>query len=172
MQRIINLKIKNRESFRPFAPAILAEYANEWFDLKASSPYMLIVSPLRDDKKNRQPSDQIALTGLDKAKQIRADIPAVIHVDYSARIQTVDGTYHPRFHQLIEAFRRETGYPLLINTSFNVRGEPIVESPTDAFTCFMRTDMDYLVIGSAFLKKSEQNVWTEKTDWKKQFELD
>ena len=172
MQRTMNLKIKNRESFRPFAPAMLAEHVQEWFDLDTISPYMLIVAQLREERKILQTSNEPPRRGLDKVNEVRAEIPAVIHVDYSARIQTVDGKHNPRFRKLIESFHQQTGCPILINPPFNVRGEPIVESPSDAFTCFMRTEMDFLVIGSFFLKKSDQEAWSEEIDWRAQFELD
>ncbi|GLQ49410.1 carbamoyltransferase [Dyella flava] len=172
MQRTMNLKIKYRESFRPFAPAILAEHAGDWFDLDTVSPYMLIVAGLRNDRRKALDARDAARVGLDKVNAVRADIPAVIHVDYSARIQTVDGHHNNRFRRLLEDFHARTGCPIVINTSFNVRGEPIVESPRDAFTCFMRTGMDCLVIGSAFLEKKAQAAWNEKIDWRVQFELD
>ncbi|MEP2781311.1 MAG: carbamoyltransferase [Pseudoruegeria sp.] len=171
MQRNMNLKIKNRESFRPFAPAILAEQADNWFELDAISPYMLIVANLRQDRRLITATNE-RRTGLDKVNEARAEIPAVVHVDYSARVQTVDGKQNPIFRKLIEAFYQETDCPILINTSFNVRGEPIVESPMDAFTCFMRTEMDCLVVGSLFLEKTKQAAWVEDSDWRKQYELD
>ncbi len=169
MQRTMNLKIKNRESFRPFAPAILADQVQEWFELASPSPYMLIVAPVHPHHRLSSSSKR---HGLDRVNDVRSDIPAVIHIDYSARVQTVDGVYNPRFHSLLQDFFQRTGCPILINTSFNVRGEPIVESPRDAFTCFMRTEMDHLVIGSAFLSKSDQKEWSETEDWKQIYELD
>ncbi len=172
MQRMMNLKIKNRESFRPFAPAVLAEHARDVFDLAVASPYMLIVAPLREELRLAPEAQPQRAKGLDRVNEARADIPAVIHVDYSARVQTVDGQNNPRFRQLIEAFYKKTGCPIVINTSFNVRGEPIVESPQDAFTCFMRTEMDCLAIGSLFLEKSSQDPFMEDIDWRKQYELD
>jgi carbamoyltransferase len=172
MQRIMNLKIKNRESFRPFAPAVLAKDANDIFDLEKPSPYMLIVSPLHENQRFTPNTNMSRANGLDRVNEVRADIPAVVHVDYSARIQTVDGRHNPIFYSLIKEFYNKTGCPIVINTSFNVRGEPIVESPKNAFTCFMRTEMDYLVIGPYFLEKSKQASWIEKIDWKTQYELD
>ncbi|MVA36775.1 carbamoyltransferase [Agrobacterium vitis] len=169
MQRTMNLKIKNRESFRPFAPAVLADHVQDWFELDTTSPYMLIVAPVQP---HHRVSSQSQWSGLDRVNEVRASIPAVVHVDYSARIQTVDGAHNPRFHSLLQAFFQRTGCPMLINTSFNVRGEPIVESPRDAFTCFMRTEMDYLVIGSAFLSKNDQKDWSETENWTKIYELD
>jgi len=155
MQRDLNLKIKFRESFRPFAPAVLAERAAEFFDLDGPSPYMLIVAPLRD----RPPADAAVAErpqGLDRLRAVRSALPAVTHVDYSARVQTVDRTTNADFHALIDAFGRKTGIPVLINTSFNVRGEPIVCTPADAYRCFMGTAMDYLVIGPCLLRRDTQ----------------
>jgi len=155
MQRDLNLKIKFRESFRPFAPAVLAERVAEFFELDGPSPYMLIVAPLTD----RPPVEGTAaegLHGLDRLRAVRSALPAVTHVDYSARVQTVDRSTNPDFHSLIDAFRRRTGVPVLINTSFNVRGEPIVCTPTDAYRCFMGTAIDYLVIGPCLLRRNTQ----------------
>ena len=153
MQRTMNLKIKNRESFRPFAPAILLEHTTKWFELPGASPYMLVVADLRPEKRLPSLENQKIRTGLDRVNDVRAEIPAIIHVDYSARIQTVDGEHNALFRRLLEQYFVDTACPILINTSFNVRGEPIVESPKDAYTCFMRTEIDYLVIGSLFLEK-------------------
>lgn len=173
MQSVLNLKIKFRESFRPFAPSVLREYADEYFDLRgAESPYMLLVADvlphhlrtLSDEEKNRR--------GFDKLKVVRSDIPAVTHVDNSARIQTVTREDHPVYYDLIKAFYELTGCPVIINTSFNVRGEPIVCTPQEAYTCFMRTHMDYLCMGSFLLNKAEQKPWHETTDWQKELELD
>jgi carbamoyltransferase len=171
MQKVMNLKIKNRESFRPFAPAVLSEYASEWFDLKMTSPYMLIVADVKQNKQVRQENISNVL-GMERVNLIRSKIPAVTHIDNSARIQTVDGNYNPLFHSLLKKFYDETQCPILINTSFNVRGEPIVESPKDAYQCFMRTQMDYFVIGPFYLSKLNQPAWKETIDWKKQYELD
>lgn len=171
MQSVMNLKIKNRESFRPFAPAVLAEFAEQWFDLDQPSPYMLIVAPVQLEKRKPVP-DELGYVGIEKLKLKRSQIPAVTHVDCSARVQTVDGQHNPLFWQLLSGFGQLTGCPVLINTSFNVRGEPIVESPEDAYRCFMRTEMDCLVIGEFFLSKSDQPEWQEGTDWRKQYALD
>jgi len=153
-QSVLNLKVKFRESFRPFAPAVLAEHVHDYFDLSAPSPYMLIVAPVK--AQCRLPVDSSA-TGLDRLKQIRSTIPAVTHVDYSARVQTVRADSHPRFHALLTQFHARTGCAALVNTSFNVRGEPVVGSPEDAFRCFMGTHLDRLAIGNFYLRKSEQN---------------
>jgi len=150
----MNLKIKFRESFRPFAPSVLSEEVSEWFDLDQESPYMMLVADVA--KKYWLEQSNGSLTGLDKLKSIRSKIPAVTHVDHSARIQTVNPTADPRYHALIDAFSKKSGCPVIINTSFNVRGEPIVCSPHDAFRCFMRTEMDYLVMGNFILDKRKQ----------------
>jgi carbamoyltransferase len=155
MQRDLNLRIKFRESFRPFAPAVLAERAAEFFDLACASPYMLLVASLRDRPSGPAEVEK-ALTGLDRLKAVQSRLPAVTHVDYSARVQTVDRHMNPDFHGLIEAFSHKTGIPVLVNTSFNVRGEPMVCSPTDAYRCFMATGMDYLVIGPCLLARTAQ----------------
>ena len=172
MQSIMNLKIKYRESFRPFAPAVLAEHAKHYFNLEASSPYMLLVSEIEPTHRmDCQEFDDIS-SGLERLKTQRSIIPAVTHVDFSARIQTVHKETNPRFHALISEFYLQTGCPMLINTSFNVRGEPIVCSPEDAYRCFMRTDMDYLVIDNFFLDKRDQAVVEEDLNWQQEFELD
>ena len=155
MQRRMNLQIKFRESFRPFAPAVLAERAAEWFDLGVESPYMLIVADVKPDRR-RPVTGEDAMRGLERLGAVRSEIPAVTHVDHSARVQTVRREDNPLFHALLERFSERTGCPVLVNTSFNVRGEPIVESPADAYACFMRTDMDVLVLGSFLLRKEEQ----------------
>lgn len=171
MQSVMNLKIKNRESFRPFAPAVLEEYASEWFTLDGSSPYMLfVVGVERAHRKVVVPDP--ALTGIELLKCVRSSIPAVTHVDYSARVQTVGKDSNPRFRQLLQAFHRKTGCPVLVNTSFNVRGEPIVETPSNAYICFMRTQMDYLVIGNYLLRKEDQPELLEVGDWRTEFALD
>lgn len=171
MQSVMNLKIKNRESFRPFAPAVLAEDAHQWFEVDHPSPYMLVVAPVHEARRELEVG-AAASVGIEKLKLRRSQIPAVTHVDYSARLQTVDGKHNPLFRQLLEEFRRLTGCPVLINTSFNVRGEPIVESPEDAYRCFMRTDMDCLVIGQYLLTKADQPHWTEEIDWRTHYALD
>ncbi|MFT5770102.1 MAG: carbamoyltransferase, partial [Lysobacterales bacterium] len=172
MQSVMNLKIKYRESFRPFAPAIKAESVSDWFEHDRSSPYMLMVAQVRADKRLEMSSEQNAFFGLEKLNVPRSQIPAVTHVDYSARVQTVHKETNPRFHALLDEFERLTGCPVSVNTSFNVRGEPIVMSPQDAYRCFMRTEMDYLVLENCFLSKTGQPQWQEQDDWKEQFELD
>lgn len=170
MQSQMNLKIKFRESFRPFAPAVLQEKASEWFNLGTQkSPYMLVVAPVNDDK--RSVVDE-SIKGLDKLYQKRSEIPAVTHVDFTARVQTVDATTNPKFYKLISAFEKLTDCPILINTSFNVRGEPIVHSPEDAYRCFRRTEIDYLVLENLLLKRVEQPTLEEFGDWREEFELD
>ena len=172
MQSVMNLKIKYRESFRPFAPAVLAERVGEFFNQETESPYMLIVAEVRE--KHRIPPDPAleGAFGIEKLKQQRSNIPAVTHVDYSARIQTVHRETNPRFHELLSAFHQRTDCPVLVNTSFNVRGEPIVCTPEDAYRCFMRTEMDYLVIENCLLSKADQPVWKETDNWREEFELD
>lgn len=172
MQSIMNLKIKYRESFRPFAPAVSAEHAAEWFDIQNSSPYMLLVADIHQTKQRHLSDIEKQLFGIDKLNTLRSDIPAVTHVDYSARIQTVHEATNPRFHALIKAFEQKTGCSVLINTSFNVRGEPIVCSIADAYRCFMRTEMDYLVLENALIAKVEQTSWEETKDWRQEFVLD
>ena len=158
MQSMLNRKIKFRESFRPFAPACLPERAADYFDLDQPSPYMLLTAPLRPE--HRQPGTTDRGSIVDRVNQVRSDVPAVTHVDYSARVQTVDRATAPHFHAIIKAFEARTGCGLIINTSFNVRGEPIVCTPADAYTCFMRTGMDHLVLGSYLLDKRTQPVDT------------
>jgi carbamoyltransferase len=155
MQSVMNLKIKYRESFRPFAPSVLREHVSEWFELDADSPYMLLVADVAPEKRVAVDAE---LTGLDKLKVKRSEIPAVTHVDYSARIQTVSRETNPLYWDIIEAFRRRTGCPVIVNTSFNVRGEPIVCTPEDSYRCFMKTEMDYLVLENFVLSKDSQSV--------------
>jgi len=157
MQRTLNLRVKYRESFRPFAPAVLAEDASEWFEQDVASPYMLFVADVRENRRRATTPEQKALFGIDKLNVVRSEIPAVTHVDYSARLQTVHAETNPRFHALLRHFKQKTGCPVLVNTSFNVRGEPIICTPEDAFRCFMGTDLDCLAIGNCFLRKEEQN---------------
>jgi carbamoyltransferase len=171
MQKNLNLKVKYRESFRPFAPSILREDLSKWFDLNVDSPYMLLVSDINPEKKIEMTEEQKKLFGIDKLNIKRSEIPAVTHVDYSARIQTVKKETNKRYYDLILKFKDKTGCPLIINTSFNVRGEPIVNSPTDAFNCFMGTELDYLVIGNCILEKNKQDPNLKK-DYTKKFELD
>ena len=172
MQSVMNLKIKYRESFRPFAPAVLAEKVTDWFEISEKSPYMLLVSEVKKDKQQTLNTRQKALFGMDKLNVPRSQIPAVTHVDYSARIQTVHKETNPRFHSLLKVFEKKTKCPILINTSFNVRGEPIVCSPEDAYRCFMRTEMDYLVLENFILKKHDQPEWEEKDNWQEDFIID
>lgn len=168
MQKTLNLKIKYRESFRPFAPSILIEDVQDWFDLKEDSPYMLFTANVKNDKHTRVIDE---LEGIDKLKIPRSQIPAVTHVDYSARVQTVDKLSNPIFYKLLKEFNKITGCPILVNTSFNVRGEPIVNTPEEAFYCFMDTEIDYLVVGNFLLNKKEQNNSLQR-DYKKELELD
>ncbi len=172
MQSLMNLKIKYRESFRPFAPAIKAESVSEWFDIDRESPYMLLVAPVKENKRCGMTEEQKQLFGIDKLNIQRSEIPAVTHVDYSARIQTIHKETNPRFYNLINQFEAITGCPILINTSFNVRGEPIVYSPEDAYRCFMRTEMDYLVMQNILLDKAEQPKHKKDESWKEKFALD
>jgi carbamoyltransferase len=165
MQSVMNLKIKYRESFRPFAPAVLAERVGDWFEIGKPSPYMMVVAPVGRDRRLPVSGDQADLTGIDRLQSPRSSIPAVTHVDYSARIQTVHAETNPRFHRLIRAFEQRTGCPLLINTSFNVRGEPIVCTPEDAYRCFMRTEMDYLVLENCLLDKRRQPETPDDRSW-------
>lgn len=172
MQSKMNLKIKYRESFRPFAPAVLREDVSEYFDIDSDSPYMLIVAPVKESRRIPMTAEQQQLFGIAKLNIPRSDIPAVTHVDYSARIQTVSREDHPVFHKLLSAFKAKTGCSALVNTSFNVRGEPIVLTPRDAYACFMRTEMDCLVINHLLFIKEEQPKWQEREDWQNKFELD
>jgi carbamoyltransferase len=172
MQSRMNLKIKFRESFRPFAPTVLEEHASEWFDLDKESPYMLLVASVKKDKQIKQDEPENKFTGFDKLKVKRSQITAVTHVDYSARIQTIKREYQPIYYEMIKAFYKKTGCPVIINTSFNVRGEPLVCSPEDAFKCFMRTEMDYLAMGSFLLDKKEQKPMEKDIKWQEVFELD
>jgi len=172
MQSRMNLKIKYRESFRPFAPTVLRESASEWFDLTKESPYMLLVAPVKEDKTIKVDNPNHPLQGFDKLKVKRSQIPAVTHVDYSARVQTVKREDNPLYYDTINAFYKKTGCPVIINTSFNVRGEPLVCSPEDAFKCFMRTEMDYLIMGCFLLDKKEQNPLKKDIKWQAVFELD
>jgi carbamoyltransferase len=172
MQSIMNLKIKYRESFCPFAPAIRAEKVSEWFEMECQSPYMLLVADVKKDKQFKLTPEQEQLFGIEKLNITRSKIPAVTHVDYSARIQTVHKETNPRFHKLIEEFERQTDCPVLINTSFNVRGEPIVCTPEDAYRCFMRTEMDYLVMENIVVGKNNQPKQEGDDSWKQKFSLD
>ena len=172
MQKKLNLKVKNRESFRPFAPSVIAEEAEKWFKINALSPYMLVVSEISDNNKIKlDEKNKKLLSGFEKLDVERSTIPAVTHIDYSARVQTVDKDSNPLFHRLISKFNELTGCPVLVNTSFNVRGEPIICSPEDAFNCFMNTDIDILVVGSFILKKEEQSLNLNSFP-KRNYELD
>jgi carbamoyltransferase len=170
MQSVMNLKIKFRESFRPFAPSVLREHAHEWFELDEESPYMLLVADVQSDKRLPRTADDA--TGLESVNIPRSLIPAVTHVDYSARIQTVRRETQPRYYDIIEAFRRRTGCPVIVNTSFNVRGEPLVCTPEDAYRCFMRTNMDALVLENFILEKAEQQPISSDDVWQREFALD
>lgn len=172
MQSIMNRKIKYRESFRPFAPSVLRERVADYFDLDADSPYMLLVAPVLERRRISLTPEHEQLWGIDRLNVPRSDIPAVTHVDYSARIQTVHETTNPRYYRLLKAFEAQTGCGVLVNTSFNVRGEPIVCTPTDAYRCFMRTEIDVLVSENCLLQKADQQPLADDTDWRREFELD
>lgn len=173
MQEIMNLKIKFRESFRPFAPSVIREKVSDYFELDSESPYMLLVAPVASHLRLSVPEEEKGLFGIDKLKVRRSEIPAVTHVDYSARVQTVDKDTNPLYHELIREFGKRTGFPVIINTSFNVRGEPLVCSPAEAYRCFMRTHMDCLVMGSFLLQKEHQpKMKAERQNWQKEFVLD
>jgi len=172
MQKKMNLKIKYRESFRPFAPSIRAENISEYFEIDRESPYMLLVADVRKNKRIEMSDDQKSYFGLDKLNVVRSDVPAITHVDYSARIQSVNCKTNPRYHEMLTKFHSKYGCPVIVNTSFNVRGEPIVCTPKDAYLCFMRTEMDYLVMGNYLLDKKEQKPLIGDSDWRSEFELD
>ena len=172
MQSQMNLKIKFREGFRPFAPSVLREKVGEWFELDTDSPYMLLVAPVRADRRIATTAEEEGRWGIEKLKVRRSEIPAVTHVDYSARVQTVSPDVNRAYYDLIAAFERRTGCPVLVNTSFNVRGEPIVCTPEDAYRCFMRTDLDHLVLWPYILSKKEQPAWREEGDWRQNMALD
>jgi len=169
---VMNLKIKYRESFRPFAPSVLSERANDYFEMNTESPYMLMVAPVQEKRRLPLTADRSTLWGIDLLNIPRSDIPAVTHLDYSARIQTVHRETNPRYYQLLKAFEAQTGCAVLVNTSFNVRGEPIVCAPEDAYRCFMRTEMDVLVLENCVLYKSQQKPLASDTNWQKEFDLD
>jgi carbamoyltransferase len=172
MQSVMNLKIKYRESFRPFAPSVLADRVSDYFELDSASPYMLIVAPVREDLRIAMTEEQSRLFGIEKLNVPRSELPAITHVDYSARVQTVHENTNPRYHALLKAFEKQTGCGVIVNTSFNVRGEPIVATPDDAYRCFMRTEMDYLIVEDFLLAKTEQPRWDDDDSWKEEFELD
>jgi carbamoyltransferase len=172
MQKKMNLKIKYREGFRPFAPSVLEEDVQEHFDLDRRSPYMLLVTPVRPDKQVPLPPGYDDLPLYDRLYFLRSDLPAITHIDYSARVQSVSRHTNPRYWELIQAFKARTGYGVIVNTSFNVRGEPVVCTPNDAYRCFMRTEMDYLVIGDFVFSKAEQPPLADTADWRTEFKLD
>jgi carbamoyltransferase len=172
MQAEMNIKIKFREGFRPFAPSVLRERVSDYFELDVESPYMLLVAPVKEEIRRPLTEEQRALWGLDLLNTPRSEIPAVTHVDYSARVQTVDREDSPEYHALISAFEARTGCAVLVNTSFNVRGEPIVCTPEDAYRCFMRTNIDHLVLWPFLLDKKEQPEWMEEGDWRDAVPLD
>ena len=172
MQKKLNLKIKYREGFRPFAPSVLEEKCKDYFDLEGDSPYMLLIAPVQQQRWKEKPADYDDLELYQKLYHLRSDVPAITHIDYSARIQTVHKNTNPRYHELISTFGEKTGYGLVVNTSFNVRGEPPVLTPEDAYRCFMRTEMDYLVINDRLFQKTVQPVWEKDSDWKEEFKLD
>jgi carbamoyltransferase len=169
MQLTMNLKIKYRESFRPFAPVVLEEDVSDYFEIDRPSPYMLLVAPVHKQKRLQLNNEDTNRKGLDKIKAIRSQVPAITHVDYSARVQTLSKQTNPEFHAVMTAFKQKTGSSILVNTSFNVRGEPIVCTPKDAYSCFMNTEMDYLVFDEMILAKTKQ---PEKNKSRKKFELD
>ena len=172
MQKTMNLKIKYRESFRPFAPSVRAENISEYFDIDRESPYMLLVANVQKDKQVAMSDEQKSYFGLEKLNVVRSEIPAITHVDYSARIQSVNGETNPRYHQMLTKLNDKYGIPVIVNTSFNVRGEPIVCTPKDAYLCFMRTEMDYLIMGNYLLEKTEQKQFAGVSDWRSEFQLD
>ena len=172
MQSLMNLKIKYRESFRPFAPSVLEEDVANQFEINNKSPYMLLVAPVKKELCKEMTDEEKQLFGIEKLNIPRSSLPAITHVDYSARVQTVSKETNPRYYQLISAFKKRTGCPTIVNTSFNVRGEPIVCTPQDAYRCFMRTEMDVLVLQNQILLKSEQPQTEKEEKWKQEFELD
>jgi carbamoyltransferase len=172
MQKKLNLKIKYREGFRPFAPSVIEECIPEFFDLDRPTPYMLLVAQVRKERLNPLPDGYNSLPLYDRLYHLRSDVPAITHIDYSARIQSVNKDVNPRYWQLIDTFRQRTGYGVIVNTSFNVRGEPIVCTPEDAYRCFMGTEMDYLVMGDFLFKKEEQPQYGNRDYWQQQYELD
>ena len=171
MQKNLNLKVKYRESFRPFAPSVLREHLSEWFEHEIDSPYMLLVAEIKESKRKKMTDEEKKLFGIEKLNVSRSSVPAITHIDYSSRIQTVHKDTNPRFHAVISKFYEKTGCPIVVNTSFNVRGEPIICSPTDAFKCFMGTELDMLAVGNYLLTKEDQNV-SLKDNYKERYELD
>ena len=172
MQAQMNIKIKFREGFRPFAPSVLRERITDYFEMSCESPYMLLVAPLKKERQIPMTEDQRRLWGIEKLNLPRSDLPAITHIDYSARVQTVNRETNPNYYAVIEEFERLTGCAVVVNTSFNVRGEPIVCTPADAYRCFMRTHIDHLVMGPFLLDKAEQPEWRDTRAWQKEFQLD
>jgi carbamoyltransferase len=172
MQSVMNLKIKFRESFRPFAPSVLRERVADYFEMDTDSPYMLLVAPIQPKRRVPMEAQNENLWGIDLLNVPRSDIPAVTHIDYSARVQTVHENTNPRYYRLLKAFEAKTGCGVLVNTSFNVRGEPIVCNPSDAYRCFMRTEMDVLVLEDFVIDRKDQKALEADTDWRKEFVLD
>jgi carbamoyltransferase len=172
MQKKLNLKIKYREGFRPFAPSVLIESSKEFFDLPVASPYMLLIADVLKERRSNLPDNYHDMDLWDKLYYVRSDVQAITHLDFSARIQTVHKETNPKYWQLINSFKEKTGYGVIVNTSFNVRGEPIVCTPEDAYKCFMRTEMDYLVVNNFILKKTDQPDWENRGKWMEKFKLD
>jgi len=172
MQKKLNLKIKYREGFRPFAPSVLAEYSKEYFDMEPDSPYMLLIAEVNEKRRKELPKNYFGMNMWERLYYERSDVQSITHLDFSARVQTVHKETNPRYHQLIDTFRQQTGYALLVNTSFNVRGEPIVCTPEDAYKCFMRTEMDYLVVNNFILTKTDQPDWENREKWMEKFKMD
>jgi carbamoyltransferase len=172
MQSVMNLKIKFRESFRPFAPSVLRERVSDFFEMNVDSPYMLLVADVVGSRRLEMPDHSESLWGIDLLNVPRSDIPAVTHIDYSARVQTVHQETNPMYHNLLRCFEELTGYGVIVNTSFNVRGEPIVCTPQDAYRCFMRTEIDVLVLGNQLVYKADQKPLSADVDWRKEFVLD
>jgi carbamoyltransferase len=170
-QKLLNLKVKYRESFRPFAPSVLREDVSEWFDINTDSPYMLLVADVNESKRLAMTEEQQKLFGIEKLNIPRSEIPAVTHVDYSARVQTIHKQTNPKYHALVTKFKELTGCPVVVNTSFNVRGEPIVCTPEDAFRCLMGTEIEFLVVGNSIMRKEDQDP-ALKLDYKNAYELD
>lgn len=171
MQEVLNLKVKYRESFRPFAPSVLREDVSDWFEMDTDSPYMLLVADVVKSRRREMTEDEKKLFGIEKLNVPRSEVPAITHVDHSARVQTVHKETNPRYHRLISTFKKKTGCPVIVNTSFNVRGEPIVCTPREAFHCFMGTEIEFLAMGNCYLKKEDQDPSLKK-DYKDAFELD
>jgi carbamoyltransferase len=172
MQKKMNLKIKYREGFRPFAPSVLEDDSKEYFELDRPSPYMLLVVPVRHERRRAVPAGYNEMSLYDRLYFLRSDVPSITHIDYSARVQSVSHDTNPRYWELIQEFKKLTGYGVIVNTSFNVRGEPVVCTPDDAYRCFMRTEMDVLVVGNYVFEKKEQPALVETKDGRSEFKLD